>query len=594
MGAVEPRVDAIVDALVRREAIDEHTEALKSLGAAAVPPLLGYLRHADARYRLVGFYALQYCWAPEAVEPVVALLADPDPAMRRNAAIVLDRGEGRDYLATRCAGLLDHPDPGVAGDALDLCEPLQPDPERMRALLQRADLLPRSARHLGRYYTPALRAATRGLLRGKPLSVARGALVALIQQNDRSAWTLERISGLLAHERAEARELAAEFLAWHGAAAQLPALEAARAVEADVHAKAAMEAAVAAIFRRKQQGPAVGEVGEAVLGGRASVRTRYQRALARLHGDPGPESLRAAFEVYAGAEPYEPPVRYKGRRAAAEFIATRQARLALQAALFGIPGYQAQGPVRYRGEFDAPQAVRLLPPARECAPDEPAGYGIEVEQGSGVFSRLVHVGEDVCWEAGHRTVVAIGAGLVRYVGLAPSWGHIVVLEHEAPADRPVAPGVVARRLAETLEVALNGPRGGQLYCSVYAHLGPFVCVRPGESVAAGQKLGTLGRAYTWENGGYEAHLHFAVHLGPYLQRYRPDAPIDIRYRARRYRGRVVRSNEDWTEARIRHRGSSETVRRSSDWLCGYIARWYWRSRGHGWLDPAPFLSEPAD
>lgn len=594
MQQIDAAVDSAVAGLVRREAVDEHTAALRSLGGAAVPRLLAYLQHPDERHRRVAFYGLQYCWSSEAIEPVVRLLADPDPDVRRNAAIVLDRGEGRDYLARRCAALVDHPDPGVAGDALDFCEPLSPDLERMQRLLQREDLLPCSARHLSRYYAPRLREAVRALLEDQPLAVSRAALVALIHQNDRSAPTLRRMTALLSHDSAEARELAAEFLTWHGSAAHVRALEEAHAGETDLHAAAAIVAALAAIRRREARGDAVAEVGEAVLSGHASVRSRYESALAALRAAPGGSSLRAAFEVYARAEPFEPSLRYKGRKAAAEFIATRQARLALQAALFAIPGHQPAGPWRFRGAFDEPPSRRQAAPARSCERHDPIGYGFEVDEGSRVFSRLVHVGEDVCWEAEHRTVVAIGCGLVRFVGLVPSWGHVVVIEHEAPVDRPVASPEEVRRVEETLDVPLGGPSGGQLFCSVYAHLGPFICVCPGESVEAGQKLGSIGRAYTWENGGYDAHLHFALHLGPYVQLYRADAPIDVRYRSRRYRGRVVRSEPEWTDVRITRRGKPETVHRSSDWLCGYVSRWYWKKRAHGWLDPGPFLGETGE
>jgi murein DD-endopeptidase MepM/ murein hydrolase activator NlpD len=161
--------------------------------------------------------------------------------------------------------------------------------------------------------------------------------------------------------------------------------------------------------------------------------------------------------------------------------------------------------------------------------------------------------------------VAIGNGLVREVRCAPTWGFMLVIEHVLP--------------------------DGQRFCSLYAHLSPFVCVAPGDSVTKGRKIGSIGRGYTWENGGYVAHLHFGIHKGPFWHTPRPGSLLDVRFKGTLYTGRVTASDQEYTVAEIHTPSGAYVVRRPSSWICGYVSKACWDQKRHDWANPQEFLTE---
>ena len=55
-------------------------------------------------------------------------------------------------------------------------------------------------------------------------------------------------------------------------------------------------------------------------------------------------------------------------------------------------------------------------------------------------------------------------------------------------------------------------------CSVYGHLGPVLAVEGGQEVHKGEKLGSLGRDWSRENGGFLSHLHFGIYCGEFSPR----------------------------------------------------------------------------
>ncbi len=106
----------------------------------------------------------------------------------------------------------------------------------------------------------------------------------------------------------------------------------------------------------------------------------------------------------------------------------------------------------------------------------------------------VHLGEDCQLPAG-TDVRAIGRGTVVYAALhvgseeKGNWGHIVIIRHKH---------------ARTKEV----------FYSLYGHLGT-IFKRIGEKVELGEPLGFIGESFTPENGFWDAHLHFAIYVGPW-------------------------------------------------------------------------------
>ena len=133
--------------------------------------------------------------------------------------------------------------------------------------------------------------------------------------------------------------------------------------------------------------------------------------------------------------------------------------------------------------------------------------------------------------------------------------------------------------------------GGERFCSLYAHLSPFVCVAPGDVVAKGQKIGAIGRSFSWENGGYIAHLHFAIHEGAFWQTYKPATMHEVRWEGVTYRGKVLQSDFDETWLEVFTRKGPYAVRKPTTWICGYVTKQTWDEGKHGWIDPQKFLRE---
>lgn len=112
----------------------------------------------------------------------------------------------------------------------------------------------------------------------------------------------------------------------------------------------------------------------------------------------------------------------------------------------------------------------------------------------------VHLGEDCVVPAG-TDVRAIGRGRVVYAALhvgseeKGNWGHIIIIRHKRPRSKGV-------------------------FYSLYAHLGS-VFKRIGDKVELGEPLGFIGESLTQENGFWEAHLHFALYVGPWMDEVLP-------------------------------------------------------------------------
>lgn len=584
------QIDDILAALMTGRDVDQYSALLKRLGAEAVPRLLHHLSHVQTRgYAL---FSLQHCWSKEALDPVLELLTDPDLETRRMAAVVLDRHKGREYVARYCARHIDHPNADVAAFCFEHAEFMFPDLQRTRWALERPQLRERAARYLARYYSPALHAVTRALLADESPELVRAALIALIHQHDRSGETRRAVLRHLGHVHPACRDAAAEYLAWHGTSRELAMLEEAAAQEPEARARASMTDARLCIERRAgllEDSESV--TATAAAEGFADPERAYTQARQRLETQQDAAAVEHARGVLATAEPCDPHWFFKGKaRPAGGFVAARRARFALQALLFAMPWDAARQSAEDPGRVEPAVGARLLLPTRDTLLEPKDGFGVRTNPNDRAFKQLVHVGDDVSWHQDHACVVALADGIVRAVRCQPSWGGLVIVEHQLDCD--ALPGVeeLAEGFSEAVEEPLIGPNGALRVCSLYAHLGPFVRVRPGQAITAGEKIGTIGRALTWENGGYPAHLHLGLHLGPYRQTPRVGSRTDINFKDKRYRGTVVKVGPAGIEAHIRHRGDPHfLVTRPRGWECGYIARWYWDTDSHGWVGAKALL-----
>jgi hypothetical protein len=557
-----PRIDTLVDTIVQdllhRRWVAARTAELKLLGPAAVPRLLHHLEAPERARKTIALFGLQHCWSTAAEASVRRYLADDDAELRRMAVIVLTKGGGFAKLVEACTPLLDDPRPEIVSMAVDYLEAEAPDLARVRRRLADPTYRPVLAKHLARYHDPSLTEATLDMLDSPEIRVVVGGLSGLINQNADAPAVRARVAELYRHDDGAVREMAAEYMAWHGDATDLPPLRAGLANERDVHAAAAMQAAIAAIGRRPAR-PAVPDITPPPPSDR---RQAYQAAAAALDQGADRDAWTRAWALYRTGEPTEPHLAFREHGADADFAADRQARARLQARLFAFPG-TTEGAVATPPP-DRPAVDEVVPPIRDFFDPERTNFGHRIEDATAdAFRGLVHVGDDMGWSRPHRTVVAVGAGIVRLAACFDSWGYLVIVEHRG--------------------------RHGEAFCAVYAHLSPFVAVTTGERVVAGQKIGTVGRSYTWENGGYLAHLHFAIHEGPYVQPPLPGAMVDTRYQGRRYRGLVLQSDRTGAIVRLATHRGLEHVLRTASWLCGYVSRSWWEAGDHGWAEPQAFL-----
>ncbi len=132
----------------------------------------------------------------------------------------------------------------------------------------------RSSRFLPRYFSPRLLEPTRILARSADPARQAGAISGLISQLDTAPETRAFVRGLLGSSHPAVRGRAAEYLCWLGGPEDYPYLTKSSNAEADVHARAAMVEAAAAI---KHRAAIFGAGTAAVLPPAASPAATYQQ-----------------------------------------------------------------------------------------------------------------------------------------------------------------------------------------------------------------------------------------------------------------------------------------------------------------------------
>lgn len=529
---LEARVDQIIRGLSNNKPFNDAIPVLSRLSWSATPRLLHHVRTGDVITAPLAMACLQFCWTQEARQPVLEKLDSRNTTERDLAMRVLRVGESPEDLAKLLKPYTNSRYLDVAATAFGAVEAIEPDPDRLLGLIADQRRWRGLAPALTRYHDPQLIPHTQKMSLNVELMPI--AYVALIHQNDDSTLTLKRMAQTVGSTVPLRRELAAEHLMWHGTTNELEALRAALAKDDDVYARASIEAAIEAIERRQRtwgdrkpappRRPGRGDDAPPRIDDPAEA---YRQALALLEGDDAVTHYEQAMRVYRTAERFEPVLRYhkevadRSDKADDPQAARANARLELQAKLLAIP-FRSATHGQPADERQPPVAHSLIAPVRDFFEERRPNFGKLVEKTASAFFNTVHVGIDVASEREHLTVVSIGDGVVRSVGTVRSWGGIVIVEHALP--------------------------DGSRFCSLYGHLSPFTCVAPGQVVKQGQKLGAIGRTGTWENGGYLAHLHFGIHLGPY-------APPNTR----------------------------------PDWIAGYLAPDRFAA-DHGWIDPRNFIA----
>ncbi len=436
--------------------------------------------------------------------------------------------------------------------AAPLREERSPGLANIREILQEPRFRRFIPAFLPRYYSPELTPATTGLLDHKDAPLRRAAIISLVQQNAVAEKLRARVAGLLGDNSPDVREVAGEYLLWHGRKSELEALRTAAAKETDPHALASMRAAVKLIDVREKR-PAAVAPGKA--GKPPPEPANYADAWLLLRANPTRGIRRQALEAYRSREELEPQLRYTGQNVAGKQARERDARLRLAAEIFRFRGNSRMNDA-FRPK-DVPAASSFMPPVRDYLDPKRKSFGIHTGKDGKVFGNSFHVGDDVAWQADHRTVVTIADGCVRRVSHVQSWGYIVIVEHRLP--------------------------GGTFVCSLYAHLAPSICVKPGDIVKRGRKIGSVGRSHTWENGGYWSHLHFGIHSGPYLSSHPVGTTLGYTLsNGVAVKGRVVTRGDPFASVKVFHKGESVTFDVKQD---------YWKAGKHGWLDPQKFIRE---
>ena len=454
------------------------------------------------------------------------------------------------------------------GDAFVAAETDVPDVERMLHAFKHPDMGLGVIMFLPRYFSPRLVVPTRTLVRNSDPVHQAGAISGLISLLDTTAETRAFVRGLLQSPNPAVRGRAAEYLCWFGEPEDYPSLTKAGGAESDLHARAAMVEAAAAI---KHRAAIFGAGAAATLAPPASppatlpppvtLAATYQRYAEVLAAHATLATRMAVIERLRGTEVVEPITRYSDRLDHGDRGA---ALLKTHRLLVGYPP-SADAPAGSAPAATLAAACTLIAPVRDYFDAGRKSYGIFISrEGGGAFGGNIHVGDDVAWRLNHETVVAIGDGIVRSVDLGrKSWGGLVVVEH-------------------------LDARGGR-FCSLYGHLGPLVCVQPGQVVRQGQKLGAVGVSYSHANGGYLAHLHFGIHRGSFLLPDRVGAPVPLPGPSGATLTATVSAVRDGSvDVRLAD-GTTRAIERSDDWTCGYLKPAEFETQNHGWVDPQEFI-----
>lgn len=230
-----------------------------------------------------------------------------------------------------------------------------------------------------------------------------------------------------------------------------------------------------------------------------------------------------------------------------------------------VQAYRARNPEYYLAEVFLPLADVFNDPVLHY--EEELVFSTP-RNSFGAGGGNVHTGDDCAWFRDGTPVFAAGAGIVRLVFSSLTWGNLILIEH---------------RTGETNYI-----------CSLYAHCGEHIFVRAGQIVSAGQMIATTGLAYSFENGGYGSHLHFALAEGRWLKpQYRSGYHLQIPVNGKMVVGRILEVKEEevifQTDSGIfGMKKNKDGLNEKLQWIKGYQLK---QDGTKGWLDPLRFLRQ---
>ena len=518
----------------------EAAERLREIGSDGAPYLIDVLQNGTDFNKMRAIVCLQYCWTRDATQALVATAENRNPKVRDLAFGLLRQKLDQDDLFFVLQPLVDSKDERVAAEAASYLLASKPDAKWMKLILKHRDVWPRAAPQLPRFQAADFIEQIRLMMRHQDSDVTRFAIVAATHQLADDLATRNVVLSLLRHPDPKVRDVAYEYFRWHGTEREQARVTQLSRVERDEFARASAVAAAEAIERRenwlkdmKENAGATEE--EAAVNqpdtGRAQendeeglLAASLDELLKQMQKSPTVELRTNAIEALRKSNRIQEFYRYAKRdqeNTSREPLANRLKLLTLVTgySLDGVHSFANVNQTREEMPDALPKAEKLMAPVRDYFDEKRQSFGLQIDANHGPFSGKVHVGDDMAWREQQATVVAIGDGRVRFaVVAASSWGGLVIIEHETP--------------------------GGKHFCSLYGHLGPLIPVREGQVVKKGQKIGSLGRDLTEENGGYVTHLHFGLHEGAY------------------------------------DRGQ---------WITGYLKPEQYRDAKSGWVDPQDFI-----
>jgi hypothetical protein len=499
------RIEKDVDALLTKMGSGAIARAavikdIQKMGEASVPRLLFHATHESITQkqgisfgsanesfskeakvpnpkRYMALYLLKFAWSPDAVSPLTNILkSNADQDARLLALAALDKNAW-DSLKSVLPSLVNDRNPEIAGIALEKLEMLSPDSERIISAIARPEMWKSLELYLPRYYTGELTPKTITMLKtGKTSDEKAAAIVSLVSQNANSTEIRKYIAGLMKSYDPAIREISAEYLSWHGTDEEIPSLDESIKIEQDIYALASMKAAKASIKRRSSIKSGTNEVA-------VPVPTNFKDAIKFIQSTGNSTGIRKSFEFLKTSEVFE-PLFVKGRKEDDSFIEQRKDRMKLTGLIFGIPGLCGDEN-RKVGEEKVPGVDSIIPPIRNYLDQTRKSFGVKIGQSSAGTGELVRVCDIAGLRKTYLTVVSIGNGIVKSAEYNQSWGYAVIIEHAG--------------------------NDGRKFCSLYAHLSPFMHVKKDNIVSAGEKIGSIGRHFTWENGGFGAHLQFGIY-----------------------------------------------------------------------------------